>query len=82
MEFNSASFEDARKIKARIIQFVPTEEAIKAEVVMDDASVVEGFCEKDCKNIEVDDVIQFERFGFVRLDEIKDDKLVFYYAHK
>lgn len=82
VKFNSASFEDARKIKARIIQFVPTEEAIKAEVVMDDASVVEGFCEKDCKNLEVDDVIQFERFGFVRLDEIKDDKLVFYYAHK
>ena len=82
VKFNSASFEDARKIKARIIQFVPTEEAIKAEVVMDDASVVEGFCEKDCKNLKVDDVIQFERFGFVRLDEIKDDKLVFYYAHK
>lgn len=82
VKFNSASFEDARKIKARIIQFVPTEEAIKAEVVMDDASVVEGFCEKDCKNLDVDDVIQFERFGFVRLDEIKDDKLVFYYAHK
>lgn len=82
VRFNSASFEESRKIKARIIQFVPTEEAIKAEVVMDDGSIVEGFCEKDCKNLKVDDVIQFERFGFARLDEIKDDKLVFYYAHK
>ena len=79
--FHSKSFEDARDAKARIIQWVPTD-AIKAKVVMDDASVTEGLCEIDCKELKVGDIVQFERFGFARLDEIKDDELIFYYAHK
>lgn len=79
--FHSKSFEDARDAKARIIQWVPTD-AIKAKVVMDDASVTEGLCEIDCKDLKVGDIVQFERFGFARLDEIKDDELIFYYAHK
>ena len=79
--FHSKSFEDARDAKARIIQWVPTD-AIKAKVVMDDASVIEGLCEVDCKDLKVGDIVQFERFGFARLDEIKDDELIFYYAHK
>ena len=79
--FHSKSFEDARDAKARIIQWVPTD-AIKAKVVMDDASVTEGLCEVDCKDLKVGDIVQFERFGFARLDEIKDDELIFYYAHK
>ena len=28
------------------------------------------------------DIVQFERIGFARLDEIKDDELIFYFAHK
>ncbi len=79
--FHSKSFEDARDAKARIIQWVPTD-AIKAKVVMDDASVTEGLCEIDCNDLKVGDIVQFERFGFARLDEIKDDELIFYYAHK
>ena len=81
IKFHSKSFEDAREVKARIIQWVPTD-AIKAKVVMDDASIVEGLCEVDCEDLKVGDIVQFERFGFARLDEIKDDELIFYYAHK
>ena len=33
-------------------------------------------------DLEVGDIVQFERVGFARLDEIKDDELVFYFAHK
>ncbi|HDI72533.1 MAG TPA: hypothetical protein ENF58_00170, partial [Candidatus Altiarchaeales archaeon] len=40
-----------------------------------------GFCETECKNLKEGDVIQFERFGFVRLDR-KDGKLVFYFGHR
>lgn len=81
VKFNSKSFEDARELKARIIQWVPSD-AIRAKVVMDDASVVEGLCEKDAQDLKPGDIVQFERFGFARLDEIKDDELIFYYAHK
>ena len=81
VSFHSKSFEDAREAKVRIIQWVPTD-SIKAKVVMDDASITEGLCEVDCKDLKVGDIVQFERFGFARLDEIKDDELIFYYAHK
>lgn len=80
--YNSNSFEEAKKLKARIIQWVPPKENISAKIVMDDASVVEGLCEIECKNLKVGDIVQFERFGFARLDEIGDDELIFYFTHK
>ena len=49
---------------------------------MDDASVKEGIGEMALCDLSVGDIVQFERVGFARLDEIKDDELIFYYAHK
>ena len=49
---------------------------------MDDASIKTGLGEKALNDLEVGDVVQFERVGFARLDEIADDELIFYYAHK
>ena len=80
--YHSTSFEDARAVKARIIQWVPTEDNVNVEIVMDDASIKTGLGEWALKDLEVGDVVQFERVGFARLDEVKDDGLVFYYAHK
>ena len=80
--YNSTSFEEARDIKARIIQWVPVEENVKVTIVMDDASLKTGLGESTLCDLEVGDVVQFERVGFARLDEIRDDELVFYYAHK
>ncbi len=82
VKFNSESFEESKKLKAKIIQFVPTDGAVNAEIVMDDGSIKKGFCEPDCTNLNVGDIIQFERFGFCRLDELKEDLLIFYFAHK
>jgi hypothetical protein len=39
------------------------------KVVMPDASAVEGYVESGAKKLKPDTVVQFERFGFVRLDE-------------
>ena len=80
--YNSTSFEDARDLKARIIQWVPADENVKVTIVMDDASLKTGLGEAGLSDLKVGDVVQFERVGFARLDEIKDDGLVFYYAHK
>jgi glutamyl-tRNA synthetase len=57
------------------------DDSIPAKVVMDDASVVEGLCEADCKDLDIGDVVQFERFGFARLDSIEDGEMIFYFAH-
>ena len=80
--YHSTSFEDAREAKARIIQWVPTNDNVNVKIVMDDASVKTGLGESALCELKVGDVVQFERVGFARLDEIKDDELIFYYAHK
>ena len=80
--YNSTSFEQARDLKAKIIQWVPVEDNVNVSIVMDDASTKTGLGEGALKDLKVGDVVQFERVGFARLDEIKDNELVFYYAHK
>jgi glutamyl-tRNA synthetase len=80
--YNSTSFEDARAQKARIIQWVPVEDNVNVKIVMDDASIKEGIGEKALCDLAVGDIVQFERVGFARLDEINDDELIFFYAHK
>ena len=59
-------------------------ENAKTEIMMPDKSIRHGFAEKGVRNLAVGDVIQFERFGFCRLDHIdeKENKHVFWYAHK
>ena len=80
--YNSTSFEDARAVKAKIIQWVPSEENVNVTIVMDDASLKKGLGESALCDLKVGDIVQFERVGFARLDEISQDGLVFYYAHK
>jgi glutamyl-tRNA synthetase len=79
--FSSESYEDVRKIKAQLIQWIPKGTEFPCQVVMSDASITEGFAEADCKKLKPDAIIQFERFGFVRVNDV-GEKLVAYYAHK
>jgi glutamyl-tRNA synthetase len=79
--FASESYEDVRKAKAQLIHWIPVGEEYPCQVVMSDASTIEGMAEGACKNLKPDAVIQFERFGFVRVDEVSS-KLTAYYAHK
>jgi glutamyl-tRNA synthetase len=80
-KFASESYEDVRKIKVQLIQWIPKFTEFPTQVVMPDASVTEGFAEADCKKLKPNAIIQFERFGFVRINEV-DEKLIAYYAHK
>ena len=79
--FASEAYEDARKAKAKLIHWIPVGEEVPCRVVMPDASVDEGVAESACKKLKPDAVIQFERFGFVRVDE-NDAELTVYYGHK
>lgn len=53
---------------------------LHVEVVMPDGSVVKGFGEKNLEHTEEGQLIQFERFGFVRIDS-KGDPVVAMFAH-
>ncbi|KYH36856.1 MAG: glutamyl-tRNA synthetase [Candidatus Bathyarchaeota archaeon B24] len=81
VEFLSEGYGEARRLRLPLIHWLPEDRCLKARVVMPDASEVEGFVEDNVAQVEVGEVIQFERFGFVRLDSV-DDEYVFYYAHK
>ena len=79
--FASESYEEARKTKTQLIHWIPINGELPCQVVMPDATVSEGIAESACKKLKPNTVIQFERFGFVRVDE-NDAKLKAYYAHK
>lgn len=55
--------------------------AVKTRIMMPDGSFVEGFCEPSAVKVKVGTVIQFERFGFVRFDSVKDGIAEFWFAH-
>jgi glutamyl-tRNA synthetase len=79
--FASEAYEEARKDKAKLIHWIPKGDEVPCQVVMPDATVSEGVAESACEKLKPDTVIQFERFGFVRID-MNDAKLTAYYAHK
>ncbi|MEM2202270.1 MAG: glutamate--tRNA ligase [Candidatus Bathyarchaeia archaeon] len=79
--FESESYEEARKVEAPLIHWVPIGMDMPCQVVMPDANIIEGIAEKACKDLKPNDIVQFERFGFVRIDAI-NAKITAYYAHK
>ncbi len=79
--FHSKSHEEARKLGAPLIHWIPAETGIPCEVVMSDSTVARGIAEDSCKQLKQDDIIQFERFGFVRIESV-DWKLIACFAHR
>ena len=64
---------------ARIIHWVGPD-ALPIDVRMPDGTTITGLVEKAAENY-ADKIVQFERFGFVRL-EGQGDNLVAFFAHK
>jgi len=79
--FHSESYEEAKKLGAPLIHWIPVDSGVPCEVVMPDASAAKGIAEEACKALAPNEIIQFERFGFVRVDKI-DEKLTAYFAHR
>jgi glutamyl-tRNA synthetase len=79
--FLSESYEEAKKLGAPLIHWIPYNSGIPCEVIMPDASVAKGVAEENCKALNLNEVIQFERFGFVRIDGV-NEKITAYFAHR
>jgi glutamyl-tRNA synthetase len=79
--FLGESYEAAKKLEAPLIHWLPIDSNIPCDVVMPDASVSEGVAEESCKNLKPNEVVQFQRFGFVRVDSL-NEKLTTYFAHR
>jgi glutamyl-tRNA synthetase len=78
--FHSLDHQEARVLGASFIHWLPAGAGIEAEVVMPDASVVKGLAGQGCTGLKVDEMIQFERFGFVRVDRVEPFKA--YFSHR
>jgi len=79
--FHSESYEEAKKLGAPLIHWIPANSGIPCEVVMPDASTAKGIAEEACRALTLNEIIQFERFGFVRVDEV-NEKLTAYFAYR
>ena len=87
-DFDSREVERYKEHGEMIMHWLPKEEGLAdVEVMMPDKKIVTGFAEKTASNIKEGELIQFERFGFCRLDKKEKQpdgtyKLQFWYAHK
>jgi len=79
--FDSESYEQARRMKTQLIHWVPVGQDMPCNIVMQDTTIMEGVAEGLCKRLEPNAIIQFERYGFVRIDQVGKE-LTAYYAHK
>ncbi len=77
--FHSFELAEARERKARLIHWVP-DDNVRVRVITKEGAV-EGLGEKDLKKARVGDLVQFERYGFVRIDSIGEE-IVAYFAHE
>jgi glutamyl-tRNA synthetase len=85
-EFDSLEYDIFKTAGKKIMHFLPTYGNIDVEILMDDATIMNGVAEHNIKNVKVDEIIQFERFGFCRLDSIEKHKgkelYKFWFTHK
>ena len=80
-DFASEPYEHARAAKAQLVHWIEIGSSLECNVIMPDSSVSKGVAESACKKLNPSSLIQFERFGFVRIDGVYPE-LRAYYAHK
>ena len=77
--YDSDDIGSFRSNQGNIIHWLPADSIIRAEVLMPDKALVKGYAESGISNLRENDVIQFARFGFCRLDSKRSNR--FWYTH-
>ncbi len=81
LKYSTAQFTGtALKAKPTKIQWVAGK-GIKTEVLMLDGKKVSGISELGVSRLKEGSIVQFERFGFCRLDKKDKKKLIFVFTH-
>lgn len=57
-------------------------EGVECKILMPDGSIVKGLAEKAIEKLKEGEIIQFERFGFCRVDKKSKKGIEFCYTHK
>jgi len=80
-EYHSSGYEEAKRLGLRLIHWLPKGNGVSCKVIMPNGSVVKGLAESNLRQASVDQIVQFERFGFVRIDEVGKEIKAFF-AHE
>ncbi len=78
-KFIGTDMDLVKKEKARIIHWVPPD-GLRVKVLSPEGEYA-GVGERGIER-ELDKVVQFERFGFVRIDSVSGDEVVAYFTHR
>ena len=71
------------KLNAKMIHWLPADDKnVNVKVLMEDGAWVAGLGEPDLKKISKKEIVQFERFGFVILDDKTPNEFLFWFLHK
>ncbi len=86
-EYDSVEVDRYKQHGEKIMHWLPkSDNLVSVSVMMPDKKIITGLGEPAMQDIKEGKVVQFERFGFCRLDKIEKnsegkDSLVFWYAH-
>jgi len=76
IEFTSEENKDIPKINW-------VSDGVETKILMPDGKWISGMAEKAIEDIEEDEIIQFERFGFCRFDRVDEKGIYeFWFAHR
>ncbi len=79
-EFHSIEFN--KLLNAKMLHWLPTSnKLVKAKVLMPNGEWLQGLAEPDTAKLKPDTIVQFERFGYCRLNAI-NEAYEFWFAHK
>jgi glutamyl-tRNA synthetase len=79
--FHSKDYMKARELKSPLIQWLPIDQHLPAQVVMPDATKTTGLVEQAIVVEPVGAIVQMVRVGFGRVDS-KDPEVLIYFAHR
>lgn len=69
--------------EAKLIHWLPvSKELVNVEVLMNDNSIRKGLGENDLRKVKLNEIVQFERCFFCKLEKKSKDKMIFVYTHR
>jgi glutamyl-tRNA synthetase len=80
LAFTDDDLDVVREGDVEVVHWVPADESVPVRMRTMDGDV-RGYAEPGFVDYGVDDLVQFERVGFARVDDTDGDETVVYYAH-
>ena len=80
--FDSLDYQKFKGEGEKIMHWLPIDkDSVKTEILMPDHKIITGLGESGLKKLKENEIIQAERFGFIRLDEKTKATLKFWFTH-